>query len=150
MIVVARTNHVLGFRSLGTMFNSSTPVARRPRGGANRNRTTLPAASELPYISPVSNNSYGSRATNIPKPPRLSDTRLRLADAMQAKKDEMDARIRAEQEELARQASARNGSAPPPSPTKSQGTTRTSREQTAASTRATSGMSPFLLGFFIV
>ncbi|KAF8241510.1 hypothetical protein K440DRAFT_642152 [Wilcoxina mikolae CBS 423.85] len=126
------------------MFNSSTPPARRIRTGVvvgNRKKTPLPLSSELPYISPISNHSYGSKATNVPKPPRLSDTRVRLADAMQAKKNEIDARIRAEQEELERLSAGRNGSMPPPSPTQFQGTTRTSREQTIASARDTSALS---------
>ncbi|KAF8535921.1 hypothetical protein BDD12DRAFT_808192 [Trichophaea hybrida] len=126
------------------MFNSSTPPARQVRTGAvggNRKKTPLPLSSELPYISPISNHSYGSKATNVPKPPRLSDTRVRLADAMQAKKNEIDARIRAEQNELERLSAGRNGSLPPPSPVQLQGASRTFREQSIASARATSALS---------
>jgi len=146
MIVAASANDTLASSTLGGMFNSSTPPSRRIRGGAggdNRKKPTLPVSSELPYISPISNHSYGSKATNVPKPPRLSDTRVRLADAIQAKKDEIEARIRVEQVELEKLAARRSESMPPPSPTKSQGTVRTSREQTDASTSATSGRISF-------
>jgi len=95
--------------------------------------------SNLPYISPGSNNAYGSVAANVPKPPRVADTRTNLAAAMKEKEDEMNARLRAEEEQRAKEAAERAeriGSLAPPSPTVKE---QFSREQTAVSTRAPSG-----------
>ena len=97
--------------------------------------------SDLPYISPGSNNAYGSVAANVPKPPRVADTRTSLAAAMKEKEDAMNARLRAEEEQRAKEAverAERAGSLAPPSPTVPQ---QHSREQTVASAGAPSGRS---------
>jgi hypothetical protein len=155
MLVFERANHPLGFSTPGNMFAANTPPSRRVRGstsgpgGAARRKTD--ATPELPYISPGSNNAYGSKAVNVPKPPRVADTRTSLAAAMKEKEDAMNARLRAEEEERAREAAARQlageraGSLVPPSPTQPPSTSRNSREPTVASirapSRAPSGMS---------
>ncbi|KAA8901434.1 hypothetical protein FN846DRAFT_891835 [Sphaerosporella brunnea] len=148
MLVFERANHPLGFSTPGNMFSANTPPARRTRGstagpgGGARRKTN--ANSELPYISPGSNNAYGSKAANVPKPPRVADTRTSLAAAMKEKEDAMNARLRAEEEERAREAAARQlaaeraNSLAPPSPTTSQPTGHNSREPTVASFRAPS------------
>ena len=128
MFIIERANHLPGFSSLGRMFNANTPPApRRVRGlaggpGGNRRKPNASATAELPYISPGSNNAYGSKAANVPKPPRVADTRISLAAAMKEKEDEMNARLKAEEEEREREAAMRQlrqSTAPPPSPTKS-------------------------------
>lgn len=95
--------------------------------------------SDLPYISPGSNNAYGSVAANVPKPPRVADTRTSLAAAMKEKEEEMNARLRAEEERRAKEAAERAMSMAPPSPPIQQ---QFSREQSVASARAPSGRSP--------
>ncbi|CCX07387.1 Similar to Spindle pole body-associated protein sad1; acc. no. Q09825 [Pyronema omphalodes CBS 100304] len=132
------------------MFNAATPpAARRPRGAAGgaKPKTTTPSNQDLPYISPMASSAYGSKATNVPKPPRLSDTRVRLAEGMQAKENEMNARLKAElekreQEEAAARAIAERNqpptvvpSLPPPSPARTtRASSRETRERTVEDT----------------
>ncbi|KAI5807781.1 hypothetical protein BZA77DRAFT_362975 [Pyronema omphalodes] len=132
------------------MFNAATPpAARRPRGAAGgaKPKATTPSNQDLPYISPMASSAYGSKATNVPKPPRLSDTRVRLAEGMQAKENEMNARLKAElekreQEEAAARAIAERNqpptvvaSMPPPSPARTtRASSRETRERTVEDT----------------
>ncbi|KAI5806002.1 hypothetical protein BZA77DRAFT_368825 [Pyronema omphalodes] len=95
----------------------------------------------------MASSAYGSKATNVPKPPRLSDTRVRLAEGMQAKENEMNARLKAElekreQEEAAARAIAERNqpptvvaSMPPPSPARTtRASSRETRERTVEDT----------------
>jgi hypothetical protein len=117
------------------MFSSTTPAQSRPKRGPRRN--SVNRDTELLYISPISTYSYGSRVANQPKPPRLSETKVRLADGLQAKAEEVGARLKAEEEERDREAATRlhvagrnsaRSSMAPPSPPRS----RYSREPSTA------------------
>jgi hypothetical protein len=137
-------------QQFSNMFNAATPpAARRPRGAAGgaKPKATTPSNQDLPYISPMASSAYGSKATNVPKPPRLSDTRVRLAEGMQAKENEMNARLKAElekreQEEAAARAIAERNqpptvvpSLPPPSPARTtRASSRETRERTVEDT----------------
>ncbi|KAI5795532.1 hypothetical protein EDC01DRAFT_744871 [Geopyxis carbonaria] len=111
------------------MFNSTPPTSSRPRrtGAGGRRQTIMRENNELPYVSPVSNYSYGSKVANLPKPPRLSDTKVGLADALTEKTAAVEARL--QEEEVAkekeremtarrrgsREADSTQASMPPPS-----------------------------------
>jgi hypothetical protein len=85
------------------MFNSTPPTSSRPRrtGAGGRKQTIIRENTELPYVSPVSNYSYGSKVANLPKPPRLSDTKVGLADALTEKTAAVEARL--QEEEIVRE-----------------------------------------------
>lgn len=98
------------------MFNATPPAGARARRVPGRKQPLAadPANGQLAYISPQPNFAYGSRVANLPKAPRLSETKVRLADAIQEKRDEVDKRI--EEERQAREAVQRDRlSMPPPS-----------------------------------
>lgn len=98
------------------MFNATPPAGARARRVPGRKQplATDPANGQLAYISPQPNFAYGSRVANLPKAPRLSETKVRLADAIQEKQDEAEKRI--EEERQAREAAQRDRlSMPPPS-----------------------------------
>lgn len=110
------------------MFSNTPPAGSRlKRGGASGRRAETSTAStrdsDLPYISPMSSYAYGSQDANLPKAPRLSETRVRLADAIQGRQAEADARLKAAEEQREREAMNRKDrvSMPPPSivPTRS-------------------------------
>jgi hypothetical protein len=130
MMMIAVANHPPGF---GKMFTSTPPARQRAASGTRRQ--TL-KDSELPYISPISNYSYGSTIASLPKVPRLSDTRVSISVGMKVAAEQAEARLREQQEQREREASNRSerhgsvkASMPPPS---RRGSQRLSREPSVA------------------
>ncbi|TGZ79285.1 hypothetical protein EX30DRAFT_115653 [Ascodesmis nigricans] len=105
------------------MFSNTPPAGSRlRRGGAagRRQSSKIPPPSadggDLPYVSPMANYSYGSRVSNLPRVPRLSETRVPLSVQLQEKQDEAEARMRAAEEQRLREEASRRDrvSMPPP------------------------------------